>query len=103
VSTVANRASPQLLDGATLNGTVYLFLSGADDASEVRFFLDDPDASGPPHKIEGNPPWDFVGTAANGTALGFNAWSLSTGSHTITAVVITPTGNRITHATFEVS
>jgi hypothetical protein len=81
VSGAQNRGGASALDGSTLSGDAYVFVSG-DDVDRVVFSLD-----GATKQTENGAPWDFAGTANNGTA---NAWDTSTvsdGSHTIAAQV----------------
>jgi hypothetical protein len=60
-------------------------------ASQVRFYLDNPSASGTPLLTENNAPWDFAGgtgTAANP----YDTKKLSNGSHSITASISLTSG-----------
>src|SRR5205814_5343413 len=71
----------------TVAGTIYVFVSPATGVTRVRFWLDNPQMSGTPRQTEGAAPWDFAGTAANGTANPTNTTTIPNGSHTITAAV----------------
>ncbi len=66
---------------------IYAFVSPVTGVSQVKFYLDDPQQNGTPIQIENLTPYDFKGTASSGNANPFNAASLSSGQHTITAVV----------------
>ncbi|HEX5948431.1 MAG TPA: metallophosphoesterase family protein [Actinomycetota bacterium] len=103
VSTSSDRLNPAVLEGAALSETVYIFLSPSSGASRVRFWLDIPSMSGTPTKTETNAPWDFAGTASNGTALPTDTRIWSDGAHTIHAAVDTPSGVETVAASFIVS
>ncbi|MGH3452392.1 MAG: hypothetical protein ACRDQW_17150, partial [Haloechinothrix sp.] len=87
VSLSSDRSSPVPLEGSVLTGDVYIFVGAAPDITRVRFFLDDPQMTGSPRLIEKNAPWDFAGTASNGTAKPFDTSALSPGSHIVTAAI----------------
>ncbi|MDQ4052083.1 MAG: metallophosphoesterase family protein [Actinomycetota bacterium] len=102
VSAASTRSDPIPLDDAVLAGSGYVFLTGAADADRVRFWLDDPTATSIPWRTESNPPYDFNG----GTVETANAWDTSPvphGSHTITAVIDSPFGQRLVTSAFTVS
>jgi large repetitive protein len=104
MSTASNRSSPVALAGRTVSRVIYPFMVPESGATRVRFWLDNPAATGNPRVTEGNPPWDFVGTANNGTAKPWDTRSIANGSHTITAVADLPGGGtRTVHATFQVA
>jgi purple acid phosphatase-like protein/calcineurin-like phosphoesterase family protein len=86
-SSSPDRASPSALDGKTVGGSIYVFVSPATGATQVRFYLDDPQRTGSPIKTEGAAPWDFAGTATNGTANPYATTTLANGPHAITAGV----------------
>ncbi len=103
VSGSADRSNAIPLDGAALTDDVYIFLTPESGASRVRFFLDNPNASGTPRQTEGNPPWDFNGglvTSANP----FDTTSISDGSHSITAAVqLVDSSTEVVTASFTVA
>jgi N-acetylneuraminic acid mutarotase/glucose/arabinose dehydrogenase len=104
VSERNDRSQPVPLDGGTVFGKRYVFVTPSSGVSEVKFYLDDPGATGPPYMIERRAPWDFEGTAADGKALPWLTTNLNNGQHTITAQ-ITGTGGATTvvTATFTVN
>jgi hypothetical protein len=103
VSTSSSRSAPQPLDGARLSGVRYPFLTPASGATRVRFWLDNPAASGTPRTTENSAPWDFLGTASSGAAKPFDTGTLADGSHTITAVAdLSGGGTKTVHTTFTV-
>jgi len=103
VSSSPDRSNPSPLDGKTVSGKIYVFLSPTSGVYRVRFYLDDPDLSGSPRKIEGRAPYDFAGDA-EGMANPFDTVAVSNGSHTITAAVeLTGGGTDVVHAIFTVS
>ena len=87
VSAAADRSASSALQGRTVAGTIYVFVSPASGVTRVRFWLDNPQMSGTPRQTEGAAPWDFAGTATNGTANPTNTTTIANGSHTITAAV----------------
>jgi hypothetical protein len=87
ISTSADRASPSLVDGATVSGNIYVFTDPESDTTRVRFWLDNPQRAGSPRKVESNAPWDFAGTETNRNAIPFNTRSVANGSHVITAEI----------------
>lgn len=87
LSTSSSRSPASALQGATASGNVYVFVAPATGVKQVRFFLDNPAATGTPRLTEKAAPWDFAGTASSGTANPFNASTLAAGTHTITAAV----------------
>lgn len=82
-----DRSTPVPLDGSSVTGSIYVFVTPTTAATAVRFHLDDPTASGTPLRTETGAPFDLAGTAANGTANPFSTSSLSPGTHTVTASI----------------
>ena len=80
VSTSPSRGSASALSGASLSGSVYIFTSdGTHSAnpagiSKVSYWLDNPAMTGAATHVENFVPFDFVGTADDGSA---EAWSTS--------------------------
>jgi hypothetical protein len=103
ISATSNRASPQPLDQATLTGNVYVFTGPDTFVQRVRFYIDDPDRSGPPHRTENSGPFDLQGgTAANASP--YNTAQLANGPHTITASLeLAGGGLEVVHAAVTVS
>ncbi len=87
VSTSSNRAAPTPLQGSSLSGSVYVFLTPATGVTRVRFYLDNPAATGTPTKTEATAAYDLAGTATNGTALPYSTAALAPGQHSVTAAV----------------
>jgi hypothetical protein len=100
VSTAPDRSAPVPLDGATVSGRIYVFTLPHVGPTLVQFWLDDPAMSGTPRKIEKSGPWDFAGSATDGSALPFDASRLPAGEHTITAAVDLPDREIVLHARF---
>jgi hypothetical protein len=100
VSRSADRSSAVALHGASLSGNVYVF-SKTSSMKQVRFYLDDPTMSMPPHTTENIAPFDFAG-GSTAAANPYNAGgTLTPGSHTMTAAVLLTTGaQQIQTATF---
>ncbi|MBY6108672.1 PQQ-dependent sugar dehydrogenase [Ferrimonas balearica] len=102
VSTQPDRSGAVPLGGQSLSGPVYIFTSPDEGVSKVRFYLDNPSLSGSSTKTEGVAPYDFAGTAPDGTAYPFNVDSLSEGLHTIDVQLVTGDGSQYTQGSFVV-
>jgi hypothetical protein len=99
VSTSSTRSNAQLLDGATVRRTIYVFVPKLSGIVQVRFFRDEaPDTT--PFMIERNAPWDFAGTRSTGAAVGYDTRKLKNGAHRITAVVSWASGAKTTTASY---
>jgi hypothetical protein len=104
LSTSANRSAPVPLQGRTASGTIYVFTSPATGVTQVRFYLDDPQRTGTPIKTEGLAPWDFAGTAGDGSANPYGTTALPNGQHNITAAIDkSGGGTEVVTSTFTVS
>jgi hypothetical protein len=100
----ADRSGAVALDDQTVQGNVHVFVLPEAGASRVRFYLDDPNRTGSPRKSEGRAPWDFAGTAANGTAIPFDTTTIADGLHSITAAVdLTAGGTEVVTSNFRVA
>lgn len=95
VSNQANRGGEVLLAGSTVNGLIYVFLNPDNGISQARFFLDDPSRSSSPIKVENLPPFDFAGTAGNGSAFPYNTNLISNGPHNISVEIDLSSGETI--------
>ncbi|HEY7704950.1 MAG TPA: hypothetical protein VID03_09010 [Acidimicrobiia bacterium] len=103
VSMSPGRTSPANLQGATLEGNVYVFTT-PDTASitSVEFWLDDPNRTGPRSRLEGSAPYDFGGGTVQ-LASPFSTLSLTEGPHTITARFnLSGASPVVVHGVFEV-
>lgn len=81
LSYAATRADPVALNGRTVSaGNIYVFALPDSGVTRVQFCLD-----GSVVKTENLAPYDFSGTARDGTALPFDTLKLAKGSHTIGA------------------
>ncbi len=89
------RLSPQPLDDQVLQGDVYVFTQPDDSVARVRFYLDDPGASGSALKTENVAPFDLGGTSGDDTALPFDTLSLADGRHSLTARLDLDSGGQI--------
>jgi large repetitive protein len=104
ISASPTRSNASVLQGATVSGAIYVFVSPESGARRVRFYLDDPQMLGSPRQIENNAPWDFAGGTPNGAPNAFNTSTVPDGSHVITAAVDRLAGGTdVVHATFTVS
>jgi hypothetical protein len=103
VSKSSNRASAVGLQGQTVSGLIYAFVSPDSGVSQVRFYLDNSSASGTPLQTENNAPWDFAGGSTT-SASAYDTTLLSNGSHSITASITLTSGvTTATTGTFNVS
>ncbi|MBC8123083.1 MAG: VCBS repeat-containing protein, partial [Gemmatimonadaceae bacterium] len=109
LSRSANRSNPLPLAGKTVSGNIYVFASGKDtDFKRVQFYLDDPDRSSAPIRLERSAPFDFAGgTNMDPTvtqARPFDTRTLANGQHTITATFARTDGTfRTITSTFTVA
>jgi N-acetylneuraminic acid mutarotase len=102
-SSSSNRANAVTLAGKSVSGNVYVFTTPATGVSQVRFYLDNTLMTGSPRIVESLAPYDFAGTASDGTANPFNTNTISNGSHVITAAIDRSAGGtEVLHATFTV-
>jgi Right handed beta helix region len=87
VSLNADRSSAVRLDGSTVKGKIYVFVSESETLDKVDFYLDSSRRTKPPARTDTDPPFDFAGTAADGTALPYDTAKLADGSHGIRVVL----------------
>jgi Right handed beta helix region len=97
VSINPDRSSAVLLDGSTAKGKIYVFVRNSRSIGKVDFYLDDPRRTKPPVRTDAIPPFDFAGTAADGTAAPYDTAMLTNGSHNITAVLTWLNGGTSSH------
>jgi hypothetical protein len=88
VSTSRTRAAPRPLSGATVKGSVAIFVPARPEIARVEWYLDDPRRTRKPRLVDRLGPFDFNGTARNGTAVFFSTKTLNDGRHTVTAKVV---------------
>jgi hypothetical protein len=94
-SRLPDRSAPVALAGQSLTGPLYVFVPSMSRIAKVVFQLD-----GSMHHVERHRPFDFNGTAADGTA---RPWSPAGGLHTISAAVTLEAGGvRTVSAVFSV-
>lgn len=97
VSLKSDRSSATRLDGSTVKGNVYVFVRKSRALSKVDFYLDSPRRTKqPPVATDKRAPFDFAGTAADGTARAYDTSKLADGSHTIRAVMTWANGTTST-------
>src|SRR5215217_5487748 len=82
-----DRSNAVRLDGSTVKGKIYVFVRNSKTLDKVDFYLDSSPRTAPPVRTDTDPPFDFVGSAADGTALPYDTTKLSDGSHTIRVVL----------------
>ena len=96
-----DRSNPTRLDSLTVQGKIYVFVRSQRGLKKVTFYLDDSWQSEAPVRTEFVPPFDFAGTANDGSAHPFDTATLADGPHTITAVLKwSHGGTSIRRATF---
>ena len=104
LSSAATRTSPALLEGKTVTGNAYVFVTPSTGATRVRFWLDNPTRTGTPTQTEGGAPWDFRGTNGTGAANPWNSTTVPDGEHKITVDVTKSAGGTdVMTSTFTVS
>ncbi len=87
LSVNADRSGGVRLDGSTVKGKIYVFVKNSEGLDKVDFYLDSRWRTTAPVQTETNPPFDFAGTANDGTALPYETTKLADGSHTIRALL----------------
>ncbi len=96
-STSPNRSNPASLDGATISGTVYVFVPSLSGIKAVTFNRD----NGQYVHTEHTAPWDLMSGQPSGAAPWYTT-SVGDGAHTIVAIVKTSSGTVDVSATFGV-
>ena len=87
VSLNPDRSNAVRLDGANVKGKMYVFVRNSEALDKVDFYLDSRRRGEPPLRTETDPPFDFAGTAGDGTAVPYDTTKLADGSHTIRVVL----------------
>jgi len=82
-----DRSNAVRLDGSTVKGKIYVFVRNSKTLDKVDFYLDSSSRTKPPVRTETDPPFDFAGTADDGTAVPYDTTKLSDGSHSISVVL----------------
>ena len=100
-SATSDRSDPMALEGATVDGDVFVFTTPVTDVVSVEFYVDDPAMSGTPLTTDATAPFDLVGGDAT-TALAFDTETLSDDQHNVTARIITTAGATTVEADFTV-
>ncbi len=90
----------QVLDGQTIGGALFAYVTPEENIDEARFYLDNPSASGTPTNVESVAPFDFFFNGTNG----FDTSTLGNGLHSITARLFLSNGEEVvTTVNFTVS
>jgi PKD repeat protein len=100
VSESADRSRPHALMGRLVSGEIYAWLDYAGHVDQVRYWIDDPTRSGPPHQIEHAPYHDLAG--GNLLAGAFDTRALANGRHQLHAEVDHPGGTQVVFTRFRV-
>jgi Right handed beta helix region len=103
VSDRPDRADSVTLAGSRLAGTRYVFTAPDARVSAVAFWLDDAEMTAGAAWIDAVPRYDFRGTYADGTAIGWDTTGVPAGPHTIDARLTTSRGAVDLHAAFTVT
>src|SRR5829696_157399 len=82
-----DRSNAVHLDGSTVKGQIYVFVRDSETVDKVDFYLDGRSRTKPPVRTDTEPPFDFAGTAADGTAAPYDTKKLADGSHGIKVVL----------------
>ena len=85
LSSNPDRSNAVRLDGSTVKGQIYVFVRNSKSLRKVAFYLDSSRRKQPP--VRRVAPFDFAGTAADGTAVAYDTKKLADGSHTIKVVL----------------
>jgi glucose/arabinose dehydrogenase len=105
VSTSPDRSNPLSLHGYVASENIYVFTNTTSaGVNQVRFYLDNPQMTGTPYRIEAGAPHDLQGTNTNGTSKPLSTSTLSNGPHTVTAAIdLSAGGTQVVSATFTVN
>ena len=87
VSLSPDRSNAVRLDGSSVKGMIYIFVRNSNSLDKVDFYLDSRRRTEPPVRTDTDPPYDFAGTAADGSATPYDTTKLADGSHTIRTVM----------------
>lgn len=87
VSHTASRGGASALGAEALSGDAFVFLTSASELREVRFYLD-----GAFVRTEKLTPYDFGGTASDGSAARWSTARVADGTHVIEAIATTTDG-----------
>ena len=82
-----DRSNAVRLDGSTVKGQIYVFVRDVETLNKVDFYLDSSWRTRTPVRTDTEPPFDFAGTAADGTAVPYDTKKLADGSHGIKVVL----------------
>jgi Right handed beta helix region len=82
-----DRSNAVRLDGSTVKGKIYVFVRNSETLDKVDFYLDSSSRTKPPVRTDTDPPFDFAGTADDGTAVPYDTTKLADGSHSIRVVL----------------
>ncbi|NHC14407.1 Kelch repeat-containing protein [Motilibacter deserti] len=99
----AKRTSPVPLNGATVSGLVYPFLSPDAGVTSVSFYLDDPTGAGQPVRVDTTSPFDYAPGSVTHASAPLDTAALADGAHTITAKVTGADGVTTATAAFTTS
>jgi hypothetical protein len=102
MSTANGRTSAVSLNGRTVKGSIYVFVTGT-GVKSVKFYIDDTARAKTPARTETSSPFDLAGTATGGKANPYATSKLSTGKHTLTVAVVVGSTTRVITATFTVT
>jgi Glycosyl hydrolase family 12 len=93
----SDRSNAARLDGSRVNGKIYVFVRNSKTLDKVDFYIDSPQwRKRPPVRTDKKAPFDFAGTATDGTARPYNTAKLADGTHTIRAVMTWANGTTST-------
>ena len=92
MSSSSKRTSPQPLDGKTVSGSIYAFLSPESGVSSTSWWLDDVDMQGKSWRVDGTAPYDFMPNSKPAAAVALKTPTLPDGTHTVTVEVTTDGG-----------
>jgi hypothetical protein len=87
LSSKPDRSNAVRLDSATVKGQIYVFVRDSGGLDKVDFYLDSRWRTKSPVRTDTESPFDFAGTAADGTAVPYDTKKLADGSHTIRVVL----------------
>ncbi|GAA4886005.1 fibronectin type III domain-containing protein [Ferrimonas pelagia] len=97
-----DRSAAVALEGQTVTGEIYVFVTPEEGPDQVRFYLDDPERNSVEQR-ENNAPWDLAGTAGGSRpARPFDTRELTPGSHLLSVEIITDGNVEVLEINFNV-
>lgn len=103
VSQLSSRTSATTLSGATVSGSVYIFVTPTSGIVKASFWLDSPAMTDTAMHVERSAPIDFAGTDSAGKAKPWDSTTVADGNHTVSVKIDTSSATYAATSTFVVA